>query len=230
MNAAALLEWHNLLFVISILTSFVILLLSALTGLGHEIGGDVDADADADAGVDANADLGGAEAEHMIPGDAGHGLHGGGGALRALALLGIGRVPISVLLCSFLALFGAIGLIANQAFASIRLPPVAYFWPSLAIAGVLGLIVTGRLAALVARYMPSIETVRVTRSDLAGRIGTSVYGVDERSGQVQVRDIYGNLHRVAARTAGGRVDSGKEVLLEEYIPTGDYFIVSESRL
>ncbi len=228
MSAAELLEWHNLFFVISILTSFVILLLSALTGLGHEVGGDVDADVDVDVDVDVGVDAD-AAAEHMIPHDTGQGVHGGGFS-RALTLFGIGRVPISVLLCSFLVLFGGIGLISNQFFSSMRLPPVAYFWPSLGIAGVLGLIVTGRLAAFVAKHMPPVETIRITRRDLVGRIGTSVYGVDEKSGQVQVRDRHGNLHRVAARTAGGRVESGKDVLLEEHVAGGDYFVVSESGL
>jgi hypothetical protein len=166
----------------------------------------------------------------MIPHDVGQEVHPSGGFLRALTLFGIGRVPISVLLCSFLVLFGGIGLISNQVFASVRLPPVAYFWPSLGIAGVSGLIVTGRLAAFMAKHMPSVETVKITRRDLVGRIGTSVYGVDEKSGQVQVRDRHGNLHRIAARTAGGRIEPGKDVLLEEYVVQGDHFVVSESGL
>ncbi|AKM81917.1 TPA: DUF1449 domain-containing protein [Candidatus Berkelbacteria bacterium] len=230
MHAAELLIWYNLLFVISIVTAFLILLITAVTGIGHEMGGaeadldaDVGMDADTDAGIDADADAG---ADHSFLHETGAHDHDGS-LLKALTLFGVGKVPISVIVTLVLFLFGMLGLSSNLVFEKMGLPPVAYFWFSLSAAAILSLILTGRLANLVARFMPSLETTKITPYDLVGRAGTAEYTISTNGGRVIVRDSHLNLHVVDARTIEGQIQSGEEIVVVEYEKEESRYVVSK---
>jgi membrane protein implicated in regulation of membrane protease activity len=114
----------------------------------------------------------------------------GGGDL--LGWLGVGRVPLLMLLVVFLALFGLAGL-AIQQFAG-PLP----LW--IAVPGAVGaaLPLTGLGARGLARIMPGDETTAVSLDSLVGRRGTITIGTARRGSPAQARvaDIHGQVHYV----------------------------------
>jgi membrane protein implicated in regulation of membrane protease activity len=114
----------------------------------------------------------------------------GGGDL--LGWLGIGRVPLLMLLVVFLALFGLAGL-AIQQFAG-PLP----LWIAVPGAVAAALPLTGLGARGLARIMPGDETTAVSLDDLVGRRGTITIGTARRGSPAQARvpDIHGQVHYV----------------------------------
>jgi hypothetical protein len=114
----------------------------------------------------------------------------GGGDL--LGWLGIGRVPLLMLLVVFLALFGLTGL-AIQQFAG-PLPS----WVAVPAAAAATLPLTGFGARGLARIMPGDETTAVSLDSLVGRRGTITIGTARRGSPAQARvaDIHGLAHYV----------------------------------
>lgn len=213
---------------------------------------DVDADLDHDLEMDHDVDVG-AEAEAEIDGHVEHDIEGGHhlGAehevhelaesehgvsllIRALAILGFGKVPVSILMTCLMVIFGSTGLIANGLFESVApwsWAPVVYFWPSLALALLTSLTLTGTVARGLNRIMPTRETYAVTEEELVGQVGVAVYGIsDGRRGLVNVKDTGGTLHQVMGRTMDGTIPKGTEILLVRYHRKEDYYDVAASPL
>ena len=109
-----------------------------------------------------------------------------------LGWLGVGRVPLLMLLVVFLALFGLIGL-AIQQFAG-PLP----LWIAAPAAAAAALPLTGLGARGLARIMPGDETTAVSLDSLVGRRGTITIGTARRGSPAQARvsDIHGQPHYV----------------------------------
>jgi membrane protein implicated in regulation of membrane protease activity len=133
----------------------------------------------------------------------------GGGAL--LDWLGIGRVPLLMLLVVFLAAFGLLGLALQQAIGPLSA------WIAGPIAAAAALPVTGIGARGLARIMPQDETTAVSLETLVGRRGTVTVGT-ARSGspaQARVRDVHGQSHYVMVEPhdPGHSIAEGETVLL-----------------
>lgn len=109
-----------------------------------------------------------------------------------LGWLGIGRVPLLMLLVVFLALFGLAGL-AIQQFAG-PLP----LWIAVPGAALAALPLTGLGARGLARIMPGDETTAISLDSLVGRRGTITIGTARRGSPAQARvtDIHGQVHYV----------------------------------
>ena len=109
-----------------------------------------------------------------------------------LGWLGVGRVPLLMLLVVFLAAFGLLGLALQQAAGPLG-PGIAA-----AIAGAAALPVTGLGARGLARIMPRDETTAVSLDTLVGRRGTITVGTARRGSpaQARVRDVHGQPHYV----------------------------------
>jgi membrane protein implicated in regulation of membrane protease activity len=109
-----------------------------------------------------------------------------------LGWLGIGRVPLLMLLVVFLALFGLAGL-AIQQFAG-PLP----LWIAVPAAAVAALPLTGLGARGLARIMPQDETTAISLDSLVGRRGTITVGTARRGSpaQARVKDVHGQVHYV----------------------------------
>ena len=109
-----------------------------------------------------------------------------------LGWLGVGRVPLLMLLVVFLAAFGLIGLALQQAVGPLS--P----WLASAIAAVAALPVTGIGARGLARIMPQDETTAVSLDTLVGKRGTVTVGTARRGSpaQARVKDIHGQPHYV----------------------------------
>ena len=128
----------------------------------------------------------GASAVHLdlhVDGDAGGDL---------LGWLGVGRVPLLMVLVVFLALFGLAGL-AIQQFAG-PLP----LWIAVPGAVAAALPLTGLGARGLARIMPGDETTAIGLDELVGRRATITVGTARRGSPAQARvaDVHGQPHYV----------------------------------
>lgn len=204
-----LLEWWNLIFLLPAGAAVLYVLLLAVGALPFD-----------DVGLHFDAHAG--HADHDLPGD--HDL---------LGILGVGRVPISIVLISFSLLWGVIGWFASHAFRSIWPDPAAFFWPSLlvALAGAFGL--TRVMTRLLGRIMPGTESYGSGARELIGRMAEARYPISATGGSVQVYDQHGTLHEVPARVLTGEalIPAGARVVLWRFDDaTGSYLVTQDDAL
>ena len=114
-----------------------------------------------------------------------------------LGWLGVGRVPLLMLLVLFLGLFGLIGLFIQQAATSLAGVPMAP-WNAAALAALAALPLLGISARGLARIMPGDETTAVSLDSLLGKRATVTVGTARRGSpaQARVRDVHGQTHYV----------------------------------
>jgi membrane protein implicated in regulation of membrane protease activity len=114
-----------------------------------------------------------------------------------LAWLGVGRVPILMLLVVFLAIFGMVGLSVQQIADGLTGGPLSAALAS-AVAVLASLPLTGIGARGLARIMPQDETTAIGLDELVGKRGTVTIGTARRGSpaQVRVRDSFGQPHYV----------------------------------
>jgi membrane protein implicated in regulation of membrane protease activity len=219
--------------------------------MDHDVDLSVDHDVDVDMDHDIHADMD-HDVEHDLDAHVGHGdVHHGGVehevhdhhvsahagnsfALRALSVLGLGKVPVSILFTTMMVLFGATGLACNGLFGSVfpwGWAPNVYVWPSLGVAVLLSLTLTGSIAQLLNRIMPTSETYAIREDDLVGRIGELLYAVPAgQRGMADVKDEGGTWHRIRVQPLEGDLPKGTDIIVVRYHREGDYFDVSQSPL
>jgi hypothetical protein len=219
-----LLSWQLLLFLLP-LAFGVVLVAGAALGLGSGAGDGVAEGGGPDGAAGAHAGGGGGGG---APSDGAEGPDAGGAqdGHGAFALLALGRLPLTMRLMLLTLLFGGAGLVATFLLAALAATPRA-----LAAAGLAAgftLFVGGRLARLLARHVPALETETVRREDLVGCTGTLVLGATADGGLAQVHDRRGNLHQVACRVGTGDppLPPGTGVLLVEYEAPRARFVVT----
>ena len=244
MTAEWLLGWWNLIYVIPF--GLALAYLTAYVASGWTFG-DLDADADLDADVDVDADLEiDAEADLGAEGDLAHphGLHTpghdidadsavgqGGSILNAVAWLGVGRVPLSILLMVLCFAFGALGFFANQLLReALGAPAVAAVSLPVAILG--GLALTSLVANAIAKWMPMNETSARLRREFVGSRATTVFPVDAGQGLAVVRGPEGDRYQIPCRTLPGReaIAARSEVVIVKYVADDGLFFVVPSGL
>jgi hypothetical protein len=216
------LEWQNLIFLLPLGVAVIyVLLMSVGLSIGDQ---DVDVahDVHLDAGHDVHADAG-----H----DADHGAHAGHDGYAhhpsllgsVLSLLGIGKVPISVVLISFLSLWGGVGLALNSLFGEEAIIKTLAFTALAAVGG------TRLLAEGIGRLMPREESYYTPKEDLVGQTGEVLYEVTPTSGTVRLRDPTGNLLDLDCRSWNDeQIPPGTRVDLVEYDQATDVFVVRAS--
>ena len=224
-----LLEWWNLVFLLPAVAALLYLLLLALGALPAE--GD-HGDLHVEPGL--HVEIHGAHIEihaHDAIDDIPHGEHHDMDPFRgALSLIGVGRIPLSLVLMSFFFLWGFFGWAANQLFSTVFPSPALFIWPSLAVALVGAGAFTRLLAARLGRLMPSTESYGASSSELIGRIADVRYALTETSGTVQLYNQYGSIYEVPARVMPGElpIPAGERVVLWRYDPGGGaYFAVQD---
>ncbi|MCA9877600.1 MAG: DUF1449 family protein [Thermomicrobiales bacterium] len=194
-----ILEWWNLIFLLPALAAVLFVLLLAVGAMPVDDIG-IDVDVDAD--------------------DGGHDL---------LSVLGLGRVPLSIVLITFCLLWGSIGWFAVHAFSARWPEPGVFIWPSLAAAllGAGGL--TRLTTGLLARVMPRTESYGAGARELVGRLAETRYAVSTTAGSVQVHDQYGTLHEVPARILPGEtpIPAGARVVLWRYDEAAGAYLVTQ---
>ena len=133
----------------------------------------------------------------------------GGGDL--LGWLGVGRIPLLMVLVVFLAIFGLAGLTIQQVAGPLSL------WIAAPAAAVAALPLTGICARGLGRIMPRDETTAVSLDSLVGKRGTITIGT-ARAGspaQARVKDVHGQTHYVMVEPheADHPIGEGQTVLL-----------------
>lgn len=219
-----LLAWYNLIFELPIVAVVFYVLLQS-TGLG----GDHDHDAHVDVGHDASLATVDHGIEHSVHHEhaIGHHEQEASALIKALTFLGLGRVPLSVLVTSFFVVWGFSGWAANQMLKEIMIFPAVYFWFSLGIASFAGVFLTRFLAVGLSRIMPTTETYGTSLAELVGRRGEASLSINERFGKAQIRDDSGQLHEVTCRMDTGQksLPPGSRVILVSFDPGEAIFTV-----
>lgn len=150
-----------------------------------------------------------------------------------LGWLGLGALPLLMLLVVFLAAFGVIGLVLQQIAANLQGAPLA---PVIAgpVAAVLALPATGVLARGLARVLPRDETSAIDIDELVGRRGVIVTGraTAGSPARARVRDHHGQDHYVMAEPdrAGESFAEGETILIVRRHADTFRAIVDESAL
>ena len=192
--------------------------------------GDVDAhvDVDHDVHVDVDHDV---DVDHEVGVEAAHAEPSF--LEEALSFFGIGKVPLSVILMTFLTTFAVVGWAVNTVL-KVALPPVFFFPISCASALVCGLMGTKLLAGVLGRYLKPVETAAVRRAALVGRIATARLPISDSFGQATVVDQFGSRHKVVCKVRQGAepIAKGQGVLLVRFVPdtrrarrTDGYYLV-----
>jgi len=199
-----LLTWYNTPFIAALGCCLVFALLQLIGGFG-----DQDADLDSDVDIDADADVDGGLFED------------------ALSMLGIGRVPLTLVLMVFLGCFGAAGLLLNSVAVNVfgGYPSIA-LWLVLSGSLFIAVLLTNRISRWLGKLAPDTTTA-ISFEQLVGRVGVVVSpSISSTYGRVQVRDNFGSLHTVFAVIAGDEpIRERNEVALIGYDATKRCFLV-----
>jgi hypothetical protein len=178
---------ENVAFVSAIL---LMLLIGVVQLIG--LGGDFHADAHVDVHVDADAHL------------------------DLLGWLGVGRLPLLMLLVTFLAIFGITGLVAQQVIADLTGAPLTP-WIAVPAVAVASLPLTGLMARGLARILPRDHTTAVPLEALLGRPAQIVTGRASAGSPARARaeDPFGQMHYVMVEpdVADQIFEEGETVLL-----------------
>lgn len=174
--------------VVFVTAIFLMLLIGVvqLIGLGDQLTGDINADLHADAD------------------------------LNLLSWLGVGRLPLLMLLVVFLAIFGVAGLILQQAIFDWTGAPLNA-WIAVPAVAVASLPLTGLAARGLARILPHDDTTAVPLEVLIGTTaqvvtGRATFGSPARA---RAEDHHGQAHYVMVEPdrSGQVFEEGEQVLL-----------------
>lgn len=238
-----LFAWWNAIYTIPLAVVLIFLGVSSLvslvgTGLGELSQGNQDAnvEAEVDADVDAEVDLqGGSDldgdgdidaVDHAIAAARGHASPEGMSPLvGALVFLGVGKAPLLLLIQLLVLFWGVFGLLLHQSVAATS--PATLLW-SAPVTLVLSIAATRLFAGLFGKIYRPVETASIKRHQLVGRTGKVVYPVTDAEGTVNIRDQYGTLHRVRARTEHGRLESGQEIIVLGYDPARSLYQIDDA--
>lgn len=133
-----------------------------------------------------------------------------------LAWLGVGRLPLLMLLVGYLTSFGLIGLVGQQLSADL-LGTLQPLWLAAPLAAAVALPVTGVAARLLGRIMPQDHTTAIAVEDLVGRAAVVLTGraTPGSPARARVVDHYGQAHFVMVEpdNPGQSFEEGEAVLL-----------------
>ena len=201
MNAFQFLfDWYNIPFVVALGCGILFIFLQLFGAIG-----DSDADAELDAELDADA-----------------------GFFGSLAgTLGLGKVPLMLVLMAVLLTFGGVGLLLNMLQQVLFQDFAEWMFVATLLATMLLTVpLAGRVVSGLARLAPESSTA-VGYGQLVGRMGVVVSpNVSGSYGRVQVRDDHGSIHTLfAISEQGDLIPEQTEVALIDYDNAKRHFIV-----
>ncbi len=208
-----LLEWWNAPFAL-------VFAFAVLWSIGSQFfegdHGDGDADSEHDFGVEHHT----AEVDVQ---------HGPALFTQALYAVGFGRVPLSVFIGVFLFSWSLLGWASNIVWSVyIWDQPEVFFWFSLGLACVGGLVSTNFSTRFLSKFLPQSEYFTLSTADLVGKLGTTRYKITRDTGSVDVRDESGSLITVMCIVDDDTspIEGGVEVVLWKYEPDRNVFYVT----
>ena len=218
-----LLAWQNLIFLTPILIG-VFASLAIATGFGGEVG---EGNAEAGESVDCDDASGdstvGDVTDHNGTTGNGDGHNGHSMFQQALSLLGVGKVPLSIVIMLSNLSFGIVGITSNVLLGSSGLRLLA----SLAIAFGAMILITASCAKMMSRIVPSFESRTVSQRDLLGIQACLILPASPTSGLAHVRDQFGTLHQIRCRTAHGEIPDGCDVMAYDYDEKESVYLIEE---
>ncbi len=131
-----------------------------------------------------------------------------------LSWLEIGKVPMLVSVCSFLAAFSILGMMLQQALLLGGPGPLVQP-AAAAVAFFLALPVLKFINRFLSRVWPQDETSAFSPALLIGRVGIVTIGTasDDRAAEIKVTGPDGRSHYLMTFVSGDAVSQGGEVLL-----------------
>jgi membrane protein implicated in regulation of membrane protease activity len=194
---------------------------------------DADHDADHDTGeVTHAADV---SLEHDVHPDVEHGHeteHGQDGQSETTSLfwkiallLGIGKVPLSIIIMTMCFVWGFVGYMLTSALRPILRTPFLFFPPVFLATLVITIFATGYVAKVVALIMPKTSTFTTTTKDLIGKVGESLFSIDQNNGTIRIKDQFGNLQQYAAYSEKP-IPGNTQVLLVSWDEQRNAFLVT----
>lgn len=196
-------SWPNPLFLLPLITGLLLILLDTfLGGLG---------DLDLDVDVDADADL-----------------EAGGTMGHALSWLGVGRVPVSMLVQLLSLSFGATGLLVSAMASDFTgLPRSVVTLAALAAATLTAVVVTRAVGGFVATHAPGDTTTSRQPSDFVGEVGRSSSRITTAVGQVRLEAAGGHPPTVlSACVAGSPIPRATPVLITGFDAARNLYTVT----
>jgi hypothetical protein len=152
------------------------------------------------------------EGDHDQDGDDGHG--------GVLALLGVGKVPLSIVLQTLFMMFGLVGVSVTTLTAWVTGHlATSYLALSAPIALVGGLLLSMATVRAVARVVPSVSGQAHTRRELVGQSGVVISSkVSAEFGEVRLQDPTGRTLRLICYTGSDEplIPEGTEVVITEW--------------
>ena len=202
-------------------------LISQVTGLGHS-GGDTDIHADVDTHIHVGGYDGGHTEAHSLeghesPSNSGssesHSVHP---IVTLLGFFGVGKAPLTVIILSWLILWGVSGYACNILFG------YSLITISLIVAGIAAVLGTSFLSRIIAKIMPSTETYVQTGLQFWGTEGTVINTLRQTSGTVRIYDRYGNVQDLRCQLLpqqGESIPPGTKVTIDDYDETTGIYTV-----
>ena len=175
----------------------------------HDADLGADADAHLDTDVDADAHVEGHGADQIAPGSV---------LAGAMSLLGVGRVPLSIILMVLMLIWGTIGFFSNVLLWDKYHNETLLLLVSIPLAFIGSFLGTRLVTAAMARWLPTNETYVQRRHELLGAVGEAILPIDANFGMAAVRDDYHDLFHIACRVHGNTppLDKGTKVKLVAY--------------
>jgi membrane protein implicated in regulation of membrane protease activity len=217
MSLEILAIWWNLVFVIPFGLGLIFLALQTL-GLGADYGHDMDHDFDHDMDHDADHDT-----DH----DSGHDQDAGQESAfwRIASVLGVGQVPVMVVLLTFCFIWGFCGYVLNRLLEPVLLTPFIFLPITLGVTLVVSVVLTGQIAKLVGKIFPKTTTYASKEEDLVGKEAETLYMVDQNGGTIRVRDDNGTLLQYPAY-ADKEIPANSKVVLVRFDQEKGAFLIS----
>ena len=193
-----LLEWYNLIFEIPLALG-LLAIIGLVLGIEMPHGIDLDGDGHVDIGHDAGHD-----AEHDTETS----------SWSIVSLLGFGKVPFGLTIMVMLLTYGGTGICCNFFLAPLLKFTSFFVLPSIAAALFVMVVLTGSIARLVNRVMPTLETTNTTSYDLIGSTGDLILPADTTQGLVLIKR-QGDVYQVDCRSETP-LPKGASVLVTSY--------------
>lgn len=205
MDYMALLEFHNLIFVLPLAAAVLLVLLMGVGApagdhdVGHSIGDAFEHGVDSTSGHELDA----SHAGHLP-------------MLQAvLTFMGIGNVPIMITLVSLGLLWGTAGLVSNGLLtrSSEHLGTVMLIAATAAIVG------NALVSRVINRLLPSVESYGSHERELVTERGDVLHEITTAGGTVRTKDRHGNLRDVTvhAENSQDSIPRGSRVVLTDYV-------------
>ena len=190
------LEWYNFIFALPLAVGLLLSLGVVFAGVGTE--------------HDSSHHSGDHAGDHH-----GHGEQSPMGQIAAFFGFGQGT-SLTLLVPLLLAAWGLSGLLGNQVMGRF-LPPAVYF-PISALLGLVVAALSGRSIAGLVRRLALDRKSAVGEGGLRGCGGRAVFAITQTGGVANVRDRFGNIHRIVCQTLSGEADipADAEILVVDF--------------